>query len=70
VRKVRKKLCICEAISNGYRHGLATDALANGVPDAQVAALLGHSGTAMLHRRYAHLGAQAQALRSALGRIR
>ena len=57
-------------IAYGYRHGLATDALANGVPDAQVAELLGHSGTAMLHQHFAHLGAKAQPLRSALGRIR
>jgi integrase len=56
-------------IAYGYRHGLATDALANGVPDAQVAELLGDSGMAMLHRHYAHLGAKAQALRLALGRI-
>ncbi len=30
-------------------YGFATDALKNGLPDAQVAALLGHSSTAMLH---------------------
>jgi hypothetical protein len=44
--------------------------LAHGVPDAPVAELLGHSGTAMLHRHYAHLGAKAKALRSALAQIR
>jgi hypothetical protein len=48
----------------------ATDALANGVPDAHVAELLGRSGTAMLHRHYAHLGAKAKALREALGKVR
>jgi hypothetical protein len=37
---------------------------------AHVAELLGHSGTAMLHRHYAHLGAKAKALREALSRIR
>ena len=52
------------------RHSFATDALANGVPDAQVAALLGHSGTATLHRHYSHLTARSQALRDALGRVR
>jgi integrase len=57
-------------IPYGYRHGFATDALAQGVPDAQVAALLGHSGTAMLHRHYAHRGAKAKVLREALGRVR
>jgi integrase len=54
----------------GLRHTFATDALANGVPDAQVAELMGHSGTATLHRHYAHLGAKAKALREALGRVR
>ena len=41
-------------IAYGYRHGFATDAAA-GVPDAQVARLLGHSSTVMLHRHYSHL---------------
>jgi integrase/recombinase XerC len=53
-----------------YRHSFATAGLANGVPDAQVAALMGHSGTAMLHRHYAHLTAQSQALKEALNRVR
>src|SRR5947209_8842679 len=70
VRKLRKKLGIKGVIPYGYRHTLATDALANGVPDAQVAELLGHSGTSMLHRHYAHLTARAKALRSALAQIR
>jgi integrase len=52
------------------RHSFATDALANGVPDAQVAELLGHSGTTMLHKHYSHLGARAQALREALSKVR
>jgi hypothetical protein len=39
-------------------------------PSLTVAKLLGHSGTAMLHRHYAHLGAKAKALWDALGRIR
>jgi integrase len=70
VRNLRKKLGVRGAIPYGYRHSFATDALANGVPDAQVAELLGHSGTAMLHRHYAHLTARAKALRSALAQIR
>jgi integrase len=59
-----------KAFCYGYRHTFATDALANGVPDAQVAALLGHAGTAMLHRHYSHLTEKAQTLRLALGKIR
>jgi integrase len=54
----------------GLRHTFATDALAKGVPDAQVAALMGHSGTATLHKHYSHLTARSQALREALGRVR
>ena len=59
-----------KAIAYGYRHGFATQALVNGVPDATVAALLGHGSTAMLHRHYSHLTAQAQAMRDALARVR
>jgi integrase len=53
-----------------YRHTFTTDALANGVPDAQVAALLGHSNTAMLHKHYSHLTARLQALKEAASRVR
>lgn len=71
VRALRRKLALPESvIPYGMRHTFATDALANGVPDEQVAELLGHTGTAMLHRHYAHLGAKAAALRAALGRVR
>jgi integrase len=69
-----RRLCVKAGVKNciayGYRHTFATDALANGVPDAQVSALLGHSGTAMLHKHYAHLGARARVLKDALGKVR
>jgi integrase/recombinase XerC len=67
---LRKKTGVKGTTAYGYRHRFATDALANGVPDAQVAALMGHSGTTMLHRHYAHLTAKAQALRQALANVR
>lgn len=70
LRRLCVKAGVKHCIAYGYRHSFATQALANGVPDAQVAALLGHSGTAMLHRHYSHLTAQSQALREALGRVR
>jgi integrase len=70
MRRTRARAGIPHAIAYGLRHSFATDALANGVPDAQVAELLGHSGTAMLHKHYAHLGAKAKALRDALSRVR
>ena len=57
-------------IAYGYRHSFATTALANGVPDAQVAALLGHASTTILHQHYSHLTSQAQALRDALAKVR
>src|SRR5262249_52121859 len=41
---LRKKAGVTGATAYGYRHAFATDALANGVPDAHVAELLGHSG--------------------------
>jgi integrase len=66
----RGRAGIDRAICYGYRHTFATDALSQGVPDAQVAELLGHSGTAMLHRHYSHLTAKTKVLREALGRVR
>ena len=54
----------------GYRHTIATDSLTKGVPDATVAALLGHSGTTMLHRHYSHLTSRADVLRQAAALVR
>jgi integrase len=65
-----QKAGVKACMAYGYRHSFATDALASGVPDAQVAALLGHSGTTMLHRHYSHLTARSQALRGALEAVR
>jgi integrase/recombinase XerC len=59
-----------KVIAYGYRHAFATDALSKGVPDATVAALLGHSGTAMLHRHYSHLTSRAAVLRDAARLVR
>jgi integrase len=58
------------SVAYDHRHAFATGALANGVPDVQVAELLGHPDTAMLYRRYTHLGAKSKVLRHALGRVR
>jgi integrase len=70
LRRTCRQLGLAGVTLYGYRHTFATDALANGVPDAQVAELLGHSGTATLYRHYAHLTARAKTLRDALGRVR
>src|SRR5262249_41639483 len=70
MQATRERAGLPGKVAYGLRHSFATDALANGVPDAQVAELLGHSGTAMLHRHYAHLTAKARVLRDALDRVR
>lgn len=70
VRSRCHQLGIRSVIPYGYRHTFATDALASGVPDAHVAELLGHQGTAMLHRHYNHLTAKSRAMRQALERVR
>lgn len=54
----------------GLRHSFATAALVAGIPDATVAALLGHRGTVMLHRHYSHLTSQSQAMRAAAAKVR
>lgn len=47
----------------------ATRALAAGESDAVVAALLGHSSTAMIHKHYSHLDGQARVLKDAAERV-
>lgn len=51
-----------------YRASFATDALESGVQDASVAALLGHTNTATLHKYYARLSGRLQHLRDAAGK--
>jgi integrase len=53
-----------------FRHTFATDCLSAGTPDAVVSALLGHTGTAMLHRHYSHLTSQTAILKAAAARVR
>jgi integrase len=53
----------------GYRHTLATDLLVAGVPDTHVAALLGHKGTEMVHRHYAHVEQKMSVFRDELRRV-
>lgn len=68
LRAVSKRLGY-RTIAYGERHGFATRALEAGVPDADVAGLLGHKGTTMLHRHYAHLTANARRLKAAAERV-
>ena len=52
-------------ISYSYRHAWITDALGQGLPDAVVAELAGHTSTDTIHRHYAHLSQRAGLLREA-----
>lgn len=52
-------------VAYSYRSSFATDALEGGVPDATVAALLGHAGTATLHRFYNRLAGRVGHLQNA-----
>jgi integrase len=70
MRRARRRLKLPRIIPYGYRHTLATDALANGTPDAIVAQLLGHGNTAVLHRHYSHLLARVQSLKDAANKVR
>ena len=70
IRRARKLAGLPKAVAYGYRHSFATDALAAGVPDATVAALLGHGSTTMLHKHYSHLTARTAHLKDAMGKVR
>jgi integrase len=54
----------------GFRHSFATDALANGLPEAHVAELLGHTSTKMLQTHYGHLGTKAKAMLVSAEKVR
>jgi integrase len=55
-RRLRRRLGLKEdIIPYSGRHTLATSLLAAGASDAKVAKLLGHKGTAMIHRHYSGL---------------
>jgi integrase len=52
-----------------YRHTFGTRALAVGLPDTHVAALMGHTSTRMLHQHYSHITADARLLREAAEKL-
>jgi integrase len=65
-RRLRKKHPELKGIvAYTYRGSFATDALEAGVPDASVAALLGHTGTATLHKFYNRLSSRTGHLKDA-----
>lgn len=51
-----------------FRHSFCSRALVAGVPEAHVAALMGHTSTAMISKHYGHLGAFADTLKAAAER--
>lgn len=61
--------CGVHATAYGNRHAFATKALSAGISDTVVAALLGHKGTAMIHKHYSHLGDNARVLKDAVDRL-
>jgi integrase len=65
-RRVRKKLGLGgDLVAYLYRHTFCTDALESGVGVAQVAELLGHTGTGTVMRHYQHLSERREHLRQA-----
>lgn len=65
-RRLRKKFPQLKGVvAYTYRSSYATDALASGVQDATVAALLGHTNTDTLHRFYARLSHKTGHLKDA-----
>jgi integrase len=68
-RRLRKKFPQLKGVvAYTYRASFATDALEQGVPDATVSALLGHTNTDTLHRFYARLGSRVEHLKDAAGK--
>jgi len=73
-RRLRKKLPhLKHFISYTYRHSYVTDALENGVGVAQVAELVGHTGTDQVMKHYQHLSEKhrhmLEAARKAAGSV-
>ena len=68
-RRVRERLKLEGITAYSYRHSFATDALEAGVDLPTVAALLGHSDTAMVARVYGHLDQKTGHLQDALRKV-
>lgn len=58
-----------EITAYGLRHTYITRMLEAGVPESDVAALVGHSGSAMISKVYSHVTANARRLKEVAGRV-
>lgn len=67
--KLRQQCNLPHVTLYGFRHSFATRCLAQGIPDAIVAQLLGHSNTTMLHKHYSHLGSQYKVMQQWLEKM-
>ena len=66
MRRLRAKGVIAEGtVVYSFRHGYATDALANGVTTAELAQLMGHRDTRMIDEFYGHLDQRGERLKAA-----
>lgn len=70
LRRVREKLGLRSAVvPYAMRHSFATRALEAGISDVDVAAMLGHTGTAMLHKNYSHVHQNSRRLVEVASRL-
>ena len=70
-RRLRAKLGYGgEVVAYAIRHRFATEGLINGLTNVAMAALLGHSSTAMVDLRYAHVGDSAKYLHDSMAAAR
>jgi integrase len=68
--RLRKRVGVKNSvICYSLRHTFVTKALEAGVPDSDVAALVGHSSTAMIHKVYSHLSANAKRLKAVAAKV-
>ena len=66
LQRLMTKAAVINVTLYGFRHSFATRMLKRNVSETKVAALLGHSSTAMLHKHYSHILDETDELQAAL----
>src|SRR5690606_35712005 len=67
MRFLRDKLDLPSGVcAYAFRHTFTTDALESGIDTSTVAALLGHTSTAMIDRHYGHLDQRSHHLKQSM----